>query len=456
MHESELAPVAKIVSWNTYGEVVTAAAARISTTPGDSLYLFDDAQMRDNNGRLIEKVIGSGHRSVLEHMVFSIAFQNVSVYVEQFMIECRLAFFTVKSRRYVDYTHQGFHTPDDLTGGALAFYKRYMSRLFEAYGHMLDMGVPKEDARFLLPYSFCSNFYCTLNARELIRVIQDMRFGRGAHVVELQLLARQLMEQILEKASFLKSELEKPYRVNRVPFTPTASGCVKPYYGNQVGSARLLNGPYNSEVLDLLYAAEFIGGELDLDEDIDISKLLASDRPRALEQLNYTFIIRDISLSTLTHVTRHRMQNLIVQPLENIDYDKIIVPNTVMCESAIEAEYMRVVTSSVRDIQRAANDDILRPYLPYFALSGNLIDVMTTMNARELMLFIRLRACNRAQWEVRRVAVNMLRLLRGRAPELFNYYGPSCYLAGKCPEGRMSCGKMAEMQEMFRRGNSVM
>ena len=62
------------------------------------------------------------------------------------------------------------------------------------------------------------------------------------------------------------------------------------------------------------------------------------------------------------------------------------------------------------------------------------------MNARELLHFMKLRTCSRAQWEIRGVACKMLELLRESEPEIFNAYGPSCAL-GKCPEGKMSCGK---------------
>ena len=94
---------------------------------------------------------------------------------------------------------------------------------------------------------------------------------------------------------------------------------------------------------------------------------------------------------------------------------------------------------------------MLQKYGYYFALSGNVMDVMTTMNARELMLFIRLRSCNRAQWEIRNVATGMLSLLRKNFPALFNHYGPSCVLSGACPEGKMTCGKKDEMIRMYRK-----
>ena len=90
---------AKIISCNANSEEVCASAARISTTPGDALELFEKARGNPRNQDLIGKVLRSGHRSVIEHAVFSIALQNVSVYAEQYFIERRLASFTVKSRR---------------------------------------------------------------------------------------------------------------------------------------------------------------------------------------------------------------------------------------------------------------------------------------------------------------------------------------------------------------------
>jgi thymidylate synthase (FAD) len=78
--------------------------------------------------------------------------------------------------------------------------------------------------------------------------------------------------------------------------------------------------------------------------------------------------------------------------------------------------------------------------LSYFALSGHEIDLVLAMNLRELAHFMRLRTCNRAQWEIRGVAWKMLKLLCGREPEIFTHIGPSCAY-GPCPEGKMSCGK---------------
>ena len=74
--------------------------------------------------------------------------------------------------------------------------------------------------------------------------------------------------------------------------------------------------------------------------------------------------------------------------------------------------------------------------------------LVLTMNARELLHFFRLRCCNRAQWEIRALADEMLRLVCEVAPSLFVRSGPSC-VAGPCPEGAMCCGQTAQVREKY-------
>ena len=93
-------PHAEIISYNIHCNEVCASAARISTTQGDANEIFEKAKENPKNLDLIRKVLNSGHKSFLEHAVLTIAFWNISAFVEQYFIECRLASFTVKSRRF--------------------------------------------------------------------------------------------------------------------------------------------------------------------------------------------------------------------------------------------------------------------------------------------------------------------------------------------------------------------
>ena len=166
---------AKILFDNESARSVVASAGRISTTQGTALSVFDRAGDEEKDLKLIKKVLSSGHKSVMEHQMFSIAFDDVSVLAEQFMIEHRLASYTVKSRRYVDHSGAGYVIPDGMDDATCIAYCEGMDSLFELYAKLCDAGVPKEDARFVLPYSFRSNFYMTLNGREMIRLVSEMK-----------------------------------------------------------------------------------------------------------------------------------------------------------------------------------------------------------------------------------------------------------------------------------------
>ena len=74
--------------------------------------------------------------------------------------------------------------------------------------------------------------------------------------------------------------------------------------------------------------------------------------------------------------------------------------------------------------------------------------MIVTMNARSLNNFFRHRCCQRAQWEIRELADEMLRLVNEVAPALFARSGPPC-VSGACPEGSMSCGRAAEMRKKY-------
>ncbi|MCC8192971.1 MAG: FAD-dependent thymidylate synthase [Ruminococcus sp.] len=76
--------------------------------------------------------------------------------------------------------------------------------------------------------------------------------------------------------------------------------------------------------------------------------------------------------------------------------------------------------------------------------------IVVTMNVRSLFNFFKHRCCNRAQWEIKAVADEMLRLCKSVAPHLFSNAGPSCVMTGRCPEGKMSCKKMGEVVKIYK------
>ncbi len=446
-----------IIYHNENAESIISSAGRISTTKGtaDEIYAGALEKDREENIRLIGKIMASGHTSVLEHCSLNLSFNNVSVYVEQFMIEFRLASFTVKSRRYVDFGGMGYVMPDFSSYGSSgetlkSVYQKHMEFLFFAYDALLKQGIPKEDARFVLPYSFRSNFYCTLNARELIRVVDEMVWGRGKDYPELVRLGRSLIEQCETLLPFLK--FEKNTRERK------ASDAVLPVPADRNESeVSLLCGPEDPETMICRAAKLSVGdpawqsftAESRQEQQNIIREILNSSRKRELEQAQFTILFHQVSLAGVTHLVRHRMQSILVPAYIRIcDYSKYVVPESIK-NAGLQDRYQEIfarTAETARQLKELGLSDFDGVYL---LLAGMTVPVLTTMNANELSTFIRLRSCSRAQWEIRAHARALLKLLRERYPVLFSLYGPSCFMTGICPEGRMSCGQMSKIKQEF-------
>lgn len=418
-----------IIHANAPATGVAAAAARISTQPGSALEIYQNRPGDDRDLKLLRKVLAAGHKSVIEHQTLTVAFDGVSVLAEQFIIECRLASFTVKSRRYVDFGAAGWVVPEGLTVEQRAHYDRTMSARFEDYRALLDRGVPKEDARFVLPYSLRSHFYMTLNAREFIGMVCAMLYGRGRGFPEIEALGNQLKAQFDELwPGVIEAEVARYPHYAPMPLPGDVGlGTAR------TGDAELLDAPKDPRgLLSTLYG--FTGRE-------PAAEGFTDARPRELEMLHYTFRVRRVSLACVTHFTRHRMLSLLVPPVaRGLAEGDFVLPETVKADPEAEALYRRAFEQQAQAARDALAMGLSWEDLSYFALSGHQIDLILSMNLREMIHFMKLRTCRRAQWEIRGVAWRMLETLRTLDSALYGRMGPSC-VYGPCPEGRMSCGQ---------------
>ncbi len=434
---------------------VCAASGRISTQNGTALEIFEKSHDEDKNTKLIDKVTRSGHSSTVEHVFFNLAFENVSVVVEQFMIEFRLASFTVKSRRYVDFADCGYFVPEFDNEETTELYKANMDKFFEAYSFLTENGVPKEDARFVLPYCFYSNFYCSLGGRELINVLKAMLFGRGSRIAEIRKLGESLLNQCRELTPGLFIDFEEKGKsyVDEIDFGLTFnkknSGklCELLSYtrdGEKNVAVTALIENYNCSVEDAEKAIENKETLTNI-----LSALCKSSRPRALESFNCTVRFNGVSLACLTHFARHRMQSICIPNLLKASRENYIIPDTVKADETLLDVYISCFEKMKEFYNTMKANGASDSELVYCVLSGNTLDFVSTLNARELQLFFRLRSCTRAQWEIQAYCNELLPELRKIAPSLFINYGPSCYVNGKCPEGKFCCGRAAEMKEKY-------
>ena len=445
-----------IIGLSDTDEKVCAAGGRISTQAGSAMEIWAKSQDKEKNASLINKVTKSGHNSTVEHAYYNIVFENVSVTVEQFMIEYRLASFTVKSRRYVDFGEVGYYTPDFENDTLKDEFTAHIDGLFKIYQELTDNGIPKEDARFVLPYCFRSNFICSLNAREFLHVLHGMLHGRGAKYPEIYNLGKQLAEQAEKLTPGIMADFEnrKPLLCDEIDLSfidaeNSQSDNLTELLGYTQDFDKLIaRAALVTEKQIPTAQVEKIIADNEMRSKI-IEAVINCSRPRALEAANFTFRINRVSLATITHFSRHRMQSLEIPNIHASDRESYIIPDTVKADEKMLAIYKSAFEKNVQIYNKFKALNVCDSTLTYLLLAGNTLDIVLTMNARELLLFFKLRTCTRAQWEIQIYANEMLDTLRKLSPMVFKHFGPSCYTTGKCPEGRLSCGRANEIKEKF-------
>ena len=192
------------------------------------------------------------------------------------------------------------------------------------------------------------------------------------------------------------------------------------------------------------------------DQEAFIQGLVEMGHMSPIEHASFTFAIEGVSRTFLAQITRHRLASFSVQSQryvsmrgeETFDY---ILPERI---AELGEEMTNKFHEQMRTMQTWYNEwlDILgdspsggREDARFVLPGASATRMLVTMNVRELYHFFSLRCCNRAQWEIREVAWEMLRLCKKEAPFLFKDAGPDC-LHGACTQGKMSCGKAAEVR----------
>ncbi|SEH37058.1 thymidylate synthase (FAD) [Ruminococcus flavefaciens] len=206
-----------------------------------------------------------------------------------------------------------------------------------------------------------------------------------------------------------------------------------------------------------------------------IDMLASIGHESVMEHVSFTFGIEGVSRACTHQLVRHRIASYSQKSQRYVNENgfEFITPPAIEELPEAKSEYDRVIaeiTDSYAKIaelltekhtkeliaqgldeksarskaSKLANEDA-RFILPNACETK----IVVTMNVRSLFNFFRHRCCNRAQWEIRAVANEMLRQCLEVAPHIFSHAGPSCVSSGKCPEGKMTCGKINEVKEYF-------
>lgn len=161
----------KLLSMTQDALNVLYTAARTCYNPGKPSEMWENDLQNTSPTkilRLIDKIIKSGHHSPLEHINFTFAIEGITRACSHQLVRHRLCSFSQQSQRYVTYGNIETVCPDSIQADkkAYAIYEDTIDIIELAYGRLIELGIPAEDARALLPNCTTTNITMTVNLRE--------------------------------------------------------------------------------------------------------------------------------------------------------------------------------------------------------------------------------------------------------------------------------------------------
>ena len=203
--------------------------------------------------------------------------------------------------------------------------------------------------------------------------------------------------------------------------------------------------------------------------------LVSMGHESPIEHVTFTFGIEGISRSCSHQIVRHRIASFSQQSQRYVKLDQFeyIIPPEIERNEEAKKIFIESMNKCQEDYDKLVEILFAKHYQElldkgvsekkaksqaekmsiedarYVFPNACETKMVFTINARSLYNFFHHRCCERAQWEIRELATEMLRLVREVAPILFNNVGPNC-LNGACPEGKMTCGKIKDVREKFK------
>jgi len=179
---------------------VTPDAERVIEEAGRTCYMSHKRASDAGRPKFIRMLVSRGHLSVLEHAIATFRIKGMSRAATHQIVRHRLCSFSQRSQRYVKEAGQRPVMPPSIEDNveAAVCFSEAMAYAQAAYDSLLKLGVPKEDARFVMPNATPSEIVISANFRELRHIIA-VRGSRGAQW-EVRMMATCILEKMKDIA----------------------------------------------------------------------------------------------------------------------------------------------------------------------------------------------------------------------------------------------------------------
>jgi thymidylate synthase (FAD) len=190
-----MALTVKLIAHTTDPVRVVAAAAKLCYSASAVGDLFDGLDGA-GAGRFLSILKNSGHMSPFEHASFTFGLEGPSRVATHQLVRHRVASYSQQSQRYVTMGSPKCVVPPEVERNpeARAIFDEQVKSAHIAYERLTELGIPKEDARFILPHGWETSIVVTMNARELLHFF-ELRLCRRAQW-EIQEVARRMLAEV--------------------------------------------------------------------------------------------------------------------------------------------------------------------------------------------------------------------------------------------------------------------
>lgn len=428
----------------------------------DILFYIDTNKFQD------EKYISHFIQNAMS--VFNINFTLKEINRLQSTLICEMKdSYVQQSQRYVEFDTSNIDEVPELTKKCYDLYNRMTELKDGVTGRPkpsdFKYNIPYEDGRYILPLSSKTNISVSMSGDKIIEFLLYISTNE---------YTKDIYEMFINKFESLNSLLE---RLNRHDFdTGKSFDYLKKYYqiGNTSETFILLD--YDSE----FESAASIGASTSTSkstgyemyygwEEEDrhqkakglIDRVMNGSHHEGIaEQVRYTYYCR-MSLSAYHQFIRHRLHNIkreslydiITKPLINSlrEFDEVlptdIIINAYIPDSIKNSIFFEEYVSLVKEVNSKlnSNDTDLTQLL-----NCHYVQMFVSTNARADNSIFKERLCLNAQTEIRELTEKRFNeLWNNKSTVLFKQGLPPCVL-GRCPEGKLSCGKAKDVREKYK------
>jgi len=122
---------------------------------------------------LAQKGVPFDPEALMNHVVYMFEIEDCSRVTTHQLVRHRAVSYDQESQRFSAATREGVVTPPSIQSNEAAYkaFDEALKTVYSSYEKMVAEGVPKEDARYILPSAIKTKLVMTLNAKSLMHLV---------------------------------------------------------------------------------------------------------------------------------------------------------------------------------------------------------------------------------------------------------------------------------------------